>query len=96
LGTEKLFLFSLGDFARTVLGRLLVTYMLKFFNVTEFSGLPLLLPSAPVGTLQLFRRGDRPVDRFHLGQAEKASAYLLCAGRRDCRCFLRDVHRRDK
>jgi hypothetical protein len=52
LGTGKLFLFSLGDFARTVLGRLLVTYMLKFFNVTEFSELSLLLPPAPAGTLR--------------------------------------------
>jgi GPH family glycoside/pentoside/hexuronide:cation symporter len=52
LGTGKLFLFSLGDFARAVLGGLLVTYMLKFFNVTESSGLPLLLPPALAGTLR--------------------------------------------
>jgi Na+/melibiose symporter-like transporter len=49
LGTGKLFLFSLGDFARAVLGGLLVTYILKFFNVTEASGLPLLLPPALAG-----------------------------------------------
>lgn len=52
LSTGKLFLFALGDFARAILGGLLVTYMIKFFNVTESSGLPLLLPVALVGTLR--------------------------------------------
>ncbi|MDR1411516.1 MAG: MFS transporter [Spirochaetaceae bacterium] len=52
LGTGKLFLLSLGDFSRAVLGGLLVTYMIKFFNVTESSGLPLLLPPALAGTLR--------------------------------------------
>jgi GPH family glycoside/pentoside/hexuronide:cation symporter len=52
LNTGKLFLFSLGDFARAVLGGLLVTYLIKFFNITESSGLPLLLPPALVGTLR--------------------------------------------
>ena len=52
LSTGKLFLFSLGDFARAVLGGLLVTYLLKFFNITESSGLPLLLPPAMIGTLR--------------------------------------------
>jgi GPH family glycoside/pentoside/hexuronide:cation symporter len=52
LSTGKLFLFSLGDFARAILGGLLVTYLIKFFNVTESSGLPLLLPPALVGILR--------------------------------------------
>jgi GPH family glycoside/pentoside/hexuronide:cation symporter len=52
LETGKLFLFSMGDFARAVLGGLLVTYLLKFFNITESSGLPLLLPPALAGTLR--------------------------------------------
>jgi acetylornithine deacetylase/succinyl-diaminopimelate desuccinylase-like protein/Na+/melibiose symporter-like transporter len=52
LGTGRIFLFCLGDFARGVLGGLLVTYLLKFFNVTESSGLPLLLPAALIGTLR--------------------------------------------
>jgi GPH family glycoside/pentoside/hexuronide:cation symporter len=52
LSTGRLFLFSLGDFARAILGGLLVTYLLKFFNITESSGLPLLLPPALIGTLR--------------------------------------------
>jgi GPH family glycoside/pentoside/hexuronide:cation symporter len=52
LGTGKLFIFCLGDLARAILGGLLVTYLLKFFNVTESSGLPLLLPPALIGTLR--------------------------------------------
>jgi GPH family glycoside/pentoside/hexuronide:cation symporter len=52
LHTGKLFLFSLGDFSRAVLGGLLVTYIIKFFNITESSGLPLLLPPALIGTLR--------------------------------------------
>jgi GPH family glycoside/pentoside/hexuronide:cation symporter len=52
LDTGRIFLFCLGDFARAVLGGLLVTYLLKFFNVTESSGLPLLLPPALIGTLR--------------------------------------------
>jgi GPH family glycoside/pentoside/hexuronide:cation symporter len=50
--TAKLFVFSLGEFARAVLGGLLVTYLLKFFNVTESSGLPMLLPAALIGILR--------------------------------------------
>jgi GPH family glycoside/pentoside/hexuronide:cation symporter len=52
LGTGKIFLFCLGDFAKAILGGLLVTYLLKFFNITESSGLPLLLPPALIGTLR--------------------------------------------
>jgi GPH family glycoside/pentoside/hexuronide:cation symporter len=50
--TAGIFVFCLGDFARAILGGLLVTYMLKFFNVTESSGLPLLLPAALIGLLR--------------------------------------------
>jgi GPH family glycoside/pentoside/hexuronide:cation symporter len=42
----------LGDFARAVLGGLIVTYTLKFFNVTPSSGLPLLLPAGMMGLLR--------------------------------------------
>ena len=42
----------LGEFARAVLGGLIVTYTLKFFNVTPASGLPLLLPAGMMGLLR--------------------------------------------
>ncbi len=42
----------LGDFARAILSGLIVTYALKFFNVTPSSGLPLLIPAGMLGTLR--------------------------------------------
>lgn len=42
----------LGDFARAILSGLIVTYALKFFNVTPTSGLPLLIPAGMLGTLR--------------------------------------------
>ena len=50
--TGKIFVVCLGDFARAVIGGLIVTYSLKFFNVTESSGLPLLLPIGLMGVLR--------------------------------------------
>ena len=45
LSTLRMMGLCLGEFARAVLGGLIVTYTLKFFNVTPSSGLPLLLPA---------------------------------------------------
>jgi len=52
LTTPRIFLVCLGEFARAILGGLLVTYALKFFNVTPSSGLPLLLPMGMIGLLR--------------------------------------------
>lgn len=52
ISTGKIFCVCLGDFARAVIGGLVVTYSLKFFNVTQSSGLPLLLPVGLMGLLR--------------------------------------------
>ncbi len=52
ISTGKIFACCLGEFARAVIGGLVVTYSLKFFNVTEASGLPLLLPMGLIGLLR--------------------------------------------
>lgn len=52
LSNSKMFGLCLGEFARAVLGGLIVTYTLKFFNVTPSSGLPLLLPAGMMGLLR--------------------------------------------
>lgn len=52
LSNGRMFGLCLGEFARAVLGGLIVTYTLKFFNVTPSSGLPLLLPAGMMGLLR--------------------------------------------
>ncbi len=52
LSTARMTGLCLGEFARAVLGGLIVTYTLKFFNVTPSSGLPLLLPAGMMGLLR--------------------------------------------
>ena len=52
LSTPRMMGLCLGEFARAVLGGLIVTYTLKFFNVTPSSGLPLLLPAGMMGLLR--------------------------------------------
>ena len=52
LSTLRMMGLCLGEFARAVLGGLIVTYTLKFFNVTPSSGLPLLLPAGMMGLLR--------------------------------------------
>lgn len=52
LSTARMTGLCLGEFARAVLGGLIVTYTLKFFNVTPASGLPLLLPAGMMGLLR--------------------------------------------
>lgn len=52
LTNPRIFGLCLGEFARAVLGGLIVTYTLKFFNVTPSSGLPLLLPAGMMGLLR--------------------------------------------
>ena len=52
LTTPRIFVICLGEFARAILGGLLVTYAMKFFNVTPSSGLPLLLPIGMIGLLR--------------------------------------------
>ncbi len=54
LSTARMAGLCLGEFARAVLGGLIVTYTLKFFNVTPASGLPLLLPAGMMGLLRGF------------------------------------------
>ncbi len=52
ISTGKIFAFCLGDFARAVINGLIITYSLKFFNVTESSGLPLLLAIGSFGAIR--------------------------------------------
>ena len=52
LTTAQMLGICLGDFARAILSGLIVTYTLKFFNVTPSSGLPLLIPAGMMGTLR--------------------------------------------
>jgi len=52
LTTAQMLGICLGDFARAILSGLIVTYALKFFNVTPSSGLPLLIPAGMLGTLR--------------------------------------------
>lgn len=52
ISTGMIFVYCLGEFARAVIGGLIVTYSLKFFNVTPSSGLPLLLPIGMMGLLR--------------------------------------------
>lgn len=52
LTTGKIFAFCLGTFAKAVIGGLIVTYLLKFFNPTEKSGLPILLATSLIGLLR--------------------------------------------
>ena len=52
LTTAQMLGICLGDFARAILSGLIVTYTLKFFNVTPSSGLPLLIPAGMTGTLR--------------------------------------------
>ena len=54
LTTAQMLGICLGDFARAILSGLIVTYTLKFFNVTPSSGLPLLIPAGMMGTLRGF------------------------------------------
>lgn len=54
LSTARMAGLCLGEFARAVLNGLIVTYTLKFFNVTPASGLPLLLPAGMMGLLRGF------------------------------------------
>ena len=54
LTTAQMLGICLGDFARAILSGLIVTYTLKFFNVTPTSGLPLLIPAGMMGTLRGF------------------------------------------
>lgn len=53
ISTPKIFAYCLGDFSRAVINGLIVTYALKFFNVTESSGLPLLLPIGAMGIIRM-------------------------------------------
>lgn len=52
LSTGKIFAFCMGDFARAVINGMIVTYSLKFFNVTESSGLPLLIAIGSFGIIR--------------------------------------------
>lgn len=52
LTTGKTFAVCLGTFSRAVIGGLVVTYLIKFFNPTETSGLPILLAAGLIGTLR--------------------------------------------
>lgn len=52
--TGKMLQLCLGRFSIAVVGGLLVTYTLKFFNVTPSSGLPLLIPAGMMGLLRGF------------------------------------------
>lgn len=53
ISTPKIFAYCLGDFSRAVINGLIVTYTLKFFNITESSGLPLLLPIGAMGVIRM-------------------------------------------
>lgn len=52
ISTGRIFALCLAEFARAIIGGLVITYLLKFFNVTEASGLPLLLPVGMIGLLR--------------------------------------------
>lgn len=52
--TAKMLQLCLGRFAVAVIGGLVVTYTLRFFNVTPSSGLPLLIPAGMMGLLRGF------------------------------------------